>query len=108
MIGTEYFIFLFAVPVFLNTFASRMSNWIDHEPLFGYRAYDSKDYSRNVWWWSLLTFGEGWHNNHHGKPGNYKFGTMWYQIDIGRYVIEILWLIGLVRFKSFRSNEIKS
>ena len=104
-LGIEYFIFLFAVPVFLNTVASRMSNWIDHEPLFGRREYNSKDYSRNVWWWSVLTFGEGWHNNHHGRPGSYKFGIKWYQVDVGRYVIEILVFLKLARLRSSKLNE---
>ena len=100
LIKPELFIFIFAVPVFLNTMASRMSNWIDHEPMFGVRKNESQDYSHNVWWWSLLTFGEGWHNNHHAFPWNYQFGLKWYEIDIGKYVIQLLHFFGLVAYKS--------
>ncbi len=32
---------------------------------FGYRTYTTHDRSTNCWWVALLTFGEGWHNNHH-------------------------------------------
>ncbi len=32
---------------------------------FGYRTYETSDDSRNCWWAALVTFGEGWHNNHH-------------------------------------------
>lgn len=86
---------LFLIPVFFNTLASRLSNWVDHDPRFGKRVYKTSDASHNVWWWSLLTFGEGWHNNHHAQPGNFKIGQKWYQIDLGRYVIEFLLLVGL-------------
>ncbi|NJL23054.1 MAG: acyl-CoA desaturase, partial [Leptolyngbyaceae cyanobacterium SM1_3_5] len=36
--------------------------------LFGDRPFDTDDGSRNLWWAALLTFGEGWHNNHHAHP----------------------------------------
>ena len=34
---------------------------------WGYRRYATDEYSRNNWWVALLTFGEGWHNNHHAE-----------------------------------------
>jgi stearoyl-CoA desaturase (Delta-9 desaturase) len=36
---------------------------------FGRRRYATRDDSRNNLWLALLTFGEGWHNNHHHYPG---------------------------------------
>ena len=36
--------------------------------LWGYRNYETRDESRNLWWVALLAFGEGWHNNHHASP----------------------------------------
>lgn len=98
-IGVEYFIFGFAIPVFFNTAASRLSNWIDHEPKFGVRPHASGDMAHNVWWWSLLTFGEGWHNNHHAFPGDFRFGRKWYEVDIGQYIIRFLAMMGAVRLK---------
>lgn len=102
LIKFELFLFLYAIPVLLNTVASRASNWIDHEPSFGKREFKTGDYSHNVWWWSLLTFGEGWHNNHHGQPWNYRFGQRWFEIDIGKYVIQFLHLMGLVQFNKIQ------
>jgi len=90
-------IHLFFIPVFLNTVASRMSNWIDHDSKFGVRELNTKDSSHNVWWWSYLTFGEGWHNNHHARPWDYQIGKRWYQFDPGRYVIEFLILCKLAK-----------
>jgi stearoyl-CoA desaturase (delta-9 desaturase) len=88
-------IHLFFIPVFLNTIASRMSNWIDHDPKLGIKELATNDSSHNVWWWSLLTFGEGWHNNHHARPWDYQIGKKWYQFDPGRYVIEFLMMCKL-------------
>jgi len=95
LIDPMLLIHLFFIPVFLNTMASRMSNWIDHSPLFGKRSYKITDHSHNVWWWSWLTFGEGWHNNHHRYPGDYKIGRRWYEFDPGKYVIQTLILFKL-------------
>lgn len=88
---------LFFIPIFLNTMASRLSNWIDHDSNFGTKDMETNDSSHNVWWWSLLTFGEGWHNNHHARPWDYQIGKKWYQIDIGRYVIDILIILKLAK-----------
>lgn len=98
-LSLNLFIFLFAVPVSLNTLASRLSNWIDHEPRFGVKVFHSNDDSHNVWWWSLLTFGEGWHNNHHGRPWSHQFGIKWYEVDFGKYIIHLLSLVGLATLK---------
>lgn len=98
-VSFEILVYLFLIPVFFNTIASRFSNWIDHDPIFGVRDPSRKynDQSHNVWWWSYLTFGEGWHNNHHLHPGDYRIGRKWYQFDPGRYFIELLMILGLAR-----------
>jgi len=98
-------VFLYIIPVFFNTLASRLSNWIDHSPMFGTRvATDHRDQSHNVWWWSYLTFGEGWHYNHHTTPGSWKIGKEWWQFDPGRYVIQILIFLGLASEKKISYN----
>ena len=90
LISVTLLVHLFLIPIFFNTMASRLSNWIDHDPRFGKKDNITNDQSHNVWWWALLTFGEGWHNNHHRYPGDWKIGKTWWQFDPGRYVIQIL------------------
>lgn len=97
-------VYLFLIPIFLNTLASRLSNWIDHDPRFGNQCAKSKDQSHNVWWWALLTFGEGWHNNHHNYPGDWRIGKTWWQFDPGRYVIQILMWLGLASERKISYN----
>lgn len=58
--------------------------------LWGYRTYDTPDQSRNNWWVALLTWGEGWHNNHHAHQRSARMGYRWYEIDITYSVIKLL------------------
>jgi len=34
---------------------------------------------------ALVTFGEGWHNNHHRYPNSTRQGFFWWEIDISYY-----------------------
>jgi stearoyl-CoA desaturase (delta-9 desaturase) len=43
----------------------------------------------------MLTFGDGWHNNHHANPVSARHGLKWYEIDVNWYSIWILGRIGL-------------
>lgn len=56
---------------------------------FGYRNYNVRDTSTNMWFTSLLTWGQALHNNHHGKPGA-SFRAKWYEIDLGLLLIYLL------------------
>lgn len=50
---------------------------------------------RNVWLVALLTFGEGWHNNHHAMPRSPRMGIGKYEVDIGYLIIQIMHRCGL-------------
>ncbi len=63
----------------------------------GYRAFSTQDNSRNLWWAAILTYGEGWHNNHHAHPNVAKAGLQWWEIDMTWWAISILNQLGLAR-----------
>jgi len=63
--------------------------------LFGYRNFDTPDGSRNNWFVTLLTSGEGWHNNHHADQASATVQIKWWEIDINFYIIKMLEKIGL-------------
>ena len=50
--------------------------------VWGYRTYETRDNSRNLWWVGLLAFGEGWHNNHHAFPSRARHGHRWWEFDL--------------------------
>jgi stearoyl-CoA desaturase (delta-9 desaturase) len=62
----------------------------------GRRAYPTRDDSRNNWLLAILTFGEGWHNNHHYYPGSARQGFHWWQIDLTYYLLRLLAWAGLI------------
>ena len=43
----------------------------------------------------MLTFGEGWHNNHHAHPTAAQHGLKWYEVDMNWYGIWALKTLGL-------------
>jgi stearoyl-CoA desaturase (delta-9 desaturase) len=65
--------------------------------MWGSRRFKTRDLSRNNWWVALVTFGEGWHNNHHGKPNSARHGLAWYEIDITWMQIWLLKTLGIAK-----------
>jgi len=94
-------VFGILVPGFFTALASRLNNWITHEPRFGIQDNDTGDNSRNVWWWNaiLVWSGEGWANNHHHRSGDYDFGKPQSRIDITARLIELMATIRMIKVK---------
>ena len=63
--------------------------------IWGYRNYETTDDSRNNWWVALITYGEGWHNNHHAYPRMAKHGHKWWEIDVTFMTIRLMQWLGL-------------
>ena len=64
---------------------------------WGKAPFESGDSSKNNAWVAALTFGEGWHNNHHAFPNSAKQGLFRGQIDITWEHIKILAKFGLAK-----------
>jgi len=65
--------------------------------LWGYRNYETTDRSRNLWWVALLSYGEGWHNNHHAHQRLAAHGHRWWEFDVTYMVIRLLKALGLAK-----------
>ena len=63
---------------------------------FGKRRFATTDDSRNNLWLALLTFGEGWHNNHHHYPASARQGFYWWEIDLTFYGLKLLQALGII------------
>lgn len=93
--GWPFVVYGVFVRVVLLWHTTWLINSVTH--LFGDRTFDTEDGSRNLWWAAILTFGEGWHNNHHAYPRVAKAGWKWWQIDITWWVIHALKTVGLAK-----------
>lgn len=85
--------------VFVRTVLLWHSTWLINSAshITGYRTHDSDDNSRNLWWAAILTYGEGWHNNHHAYPNVAKAGWQWWEIDMTWWVILVLQRMGIAQ-----------
>ena len=89
------------VCVFARVAASIMGHWY-----IGFRAHthgyqrftiDGADVSgTNLLFLGLISFGEGFHNNHHAHPKSARMGMKWYEIDMGWWMVKIFENLGLV------------
>ncbi|MBV9083124.1 MAG: fatty acid desaturase [Acidobacteriaceae bacterium] len=76
--------------------------------LWGRRRFATRDDSRNNWWVALLTFGEGWHNNHHAHPASARHGLAWYEFDPSWLLIRLLQVFGIAKsVRTARSNNME-
>lgn len=71
---------LFHCTCFINSLAHQL----------GTQRYETGDDSKNSLALALITFGEGWHNNHHKYPGSARQGFFWWEIDITYYGLQLL------------------
>jgi fatty-acid desaturase len=92
--GWPMFLWGICVRVVFGLHATWLVNSATH--MWGRRRFATRDDSRNNWWVAALTFGEGWHNNHHAHPTSIRHGLAWYEIDHSWILINILKRIGLV------------
>ncbi|MDA8016804.1 MAG: fatty acid desaturase [Thermoanaerobaculia bacterium] len=92
--GTAVFVWGGLISTVFLWHGTFMINSLAH--VFGTRRYETTDSSRNSLLLSLITLGEGWHNNHHFYPGTARQGFFWWEIDIGYYTLKALELVGVV------------
>jgi len=85
--------------VFLRVTLGLHATWLVNSAthMWGRKRFDTGEDSRNSWWVALLTFGEGWHNNHHAHPTSARHGLKWYEIDFNWWGIRVLQFMGLAR-----------
>ncbi len=93
--GGQMLVWGFFVSTVVLFHATVTINSLSHR--FGSQRFKTNDDSRNNLWLALLTFGEGWHNNHHFFPGTARQGFRWWEIDLTWYGLKLMSWLGLVR-----------
>ena len=92
--GWQMLVWGFVISTVVLYHATFTVNSLAHS--FGRRRYATRDDSRNNLWLALLTFGEGWHNNHHHYPGSARQGFFWWEVDVTWYFLRTLQALGLI------------
>ncbi len=88
---------LFLWGIFLRVVFGLHATWLVNSAthMWGSRRFETRDDSRNNWWVALLTFGEGWHNNHHAHPTSARHGLAWYEFDPSWLLLRVFRKFGL-------------
>jgi stearoyl-CoA desaturase (delta-9 desaturase) len=90
----QLFIWGFVISTVVLYHATYTINSLSHQ--IGSRRFDTRDDSRNNWLLAILTFGEGWHNNHHHYPASARQGFYWWEIDLTYYGLRLLASLGII------------
>ncbi len=93
--GISYLLWGTFVRVTLGLHFTWLVNSATH--MWGPRRFATRDDSRNNWWVALLTFGEGWHNNHHAHPTSARHGLAWFEFDMSWCQIWLLRKLGIAK-----------
>ncbi|HZR31045.1 MAG TPA: acyl-CoA desaturase [Terriglobales bacterium] len=83
--------------IFMRTVLGLHFTWLVNSAthMWGSQRFLTGDTSKNSFWVAVLTFGEGWHNNHHAQPVAARHGLAWYEVDVNWYGIWALRKLGL-------------
>ena len=90
--GFYLMVFLHWLPALITAIMSNVVNYVGHMPTWvgSFRTHNLNDKSSNNWLWSIPSWGESWHNNHHRFPRNSYFGDKWWQLDISGLIIKLI------------------
>jgi len=92
--GPQMLIWGFFISTVLLYHSTYTINSLCHR--IGTKRYETHDESRNSFMLALLTFGEGWHNNHHHFPASARQGFYWWEIDLTYYGLLVLSELGII------------
>ena len=92
--GLQLLIWGFFISTVILYHSTYSINSLAHK--IGAKRYDPRDESGNSFLLALITFGEGWHNNHHHYPASVRQGFYWWEIDLTYYTLVLLSWTGLI------------
>lgn len=84
--------------IFLKTVIAWHFTWLVNSAthMWGSRRFETRDDSRNNGLIAAVTFGEGWHNNHHAYPRSARHGLTWKEVDANWIQIRALEKLGVI------------
>ena len=78
--------------IFVRLAVSYHTTWLVNSAahMLGYRTFATPDQSTNCWWVAHISWGEGWHNNHHAFPFSARHGLRWFEVDLTWWHVRVL------------------
>jgi len=101
--GLPFVLWGMCVRIVVGLHATWLVNSATH--MWGSRRFATRDDSKNNWWVALLTFGEGWHNNHHAHPTSARHGLAWYEFDLSWIELKVLKSLGIAKSVHVANTE---
>ena len=92
--GWQMLVWAYIISTILVFHGTFVINSLAH--VMGKRRFKTRDDSKNSFILALITFGEGWHNNHHKFPGSARQGLHWWEIDFSYYGLLTLEKLGII------------
>ena len=93
--------------LFLRTAFVYHGTWLVNSAahLWGYQSFRTNEGSTNNWWVALISYGEGWHNNHHAFLHSAAHGLRWWEFDATYAMIRLLgWMKLATRIRLPQGN----
>ena len=91
--GMSMFLWAFCLRLVYGLHCTWLINSATH--IIGRRRFQTSDDSRNSFILAILTFGEGWHNNHHAHQTSARHGLAWWELDISWITLKVMKATGL-------------
>ena len=92
--GWQMFVWAYVISTIMVFHGTFVINSLAH--VIGKKRFKTRDDSRNSFILALITFGEGWHNNHHKFPGSARQGLRWWEVDFSYYGLLMLEKLGII------------
>jgi len=87
LFGLSTFVSIAIIPILIERFRLNILNSVSHIKMIGsYKNFNNGDNSYNNLFIGYLTFGFGWHNNHHAYPRKLILTEKWWELDIEGYI----------------------
>ena len=83
-------VFVLFLPGFMHYHVESFLSCFCHVRRHGYRNFETNDDSVNILWFGILTWGAGFHNNHHGQINAKHYQVKPYEIDLSRLIIFLI------------------
>ena len=93
-------VFLIFIPGCAQFQVESLTACFGHLKNYGYRNFETRDNSVNLLWFGILSWGTGFHNNHHGRLNAAHYQVKFYEVDLSRLLLMI------IPMKKYDLNEV--